>query len=101
MITDGENNKGDWPSTKLENRIVNENVRVITLAIGYIMIEIRHININSNQYGKTFLAKYDYNPFHRSASDPDLEHLAEISNGISYFQSQGKIYRFILNISPI
>ena len=34
MITDGENNKGDWPSTKLETRIVNENVRVITLAIG-------------------------------------------------------------------
>ena len=34
MITDGENNEGKWPNTALEDRIVNENVRVITLAIG-------------------------------------------------------------------
>lgn len=34
MITDGENNEGNWPNKKLEERIVNENVRVITLAIG-------------------------------------------------------------------
>ena len=34
MITDGQNNKGTWPNKGLEDRIVNENVRVITLAIG-------------------------------------------------------------------
>ena len=31
---------------------------------------------------------------YRSASDDNLEHLAEISNGISYFDSDGKIIQY-------
>ena len=38
FITDGEDTSKDpnheWPNSKLEERIIEENVRVITLAIG-------------------------------------------------------------------
>ena len=34
FITDGENNNEPWPNHVLEQRIIDENVRVITLAIG-------------------------------------------------------------------
>ena len=34
FITDGEDNQGDWPNDRLEKRVVDQNVRVITLAIG-------------------------------------------------------------------